>query len=165
MNSNVDLKNYLENQLSALRDLHNILQEEQKAVISLDTDRMGQLNIRKEEIQDRQQSMVAEGRRIISSVAIKMGLPADTSLSRLIERLDRSEQPELMILQKDVVEMAAQVRQAAGENSGLLERFLGTVNESIGFLLRVLNTSNQYGASGSFIPRIQSGAVMLNREA
>ena len=165
MASSIDLKNYLTNQIAALQELHQLLQDEQQAMVALNTTRMDELNQLKEDVQRRQRKIIDEGRQAMNVLAREYGLPPETSLSRLIERLDNSQKPELLVLQKDASEMAIRVRRAAQENQGLLERFLGTVNESLGFLLRVLNTSNQYGSTGGYVPRVQAGAVMINREA
>lgn len=165
MASSIDLKTYLTNQIAALQELYQLLQDEQQAAAALDTVRMDELNRLKEDVQQRQRRIIDEGRQAIAVLAREYGLPPETSLSRLIERFENAQKAELLVLQKDAAEMAARVRQAAQENQGLLERFLGTVNESLGFLLRVLNTSNQYGATGGYVPRVQAGAVMVNREA
>lgn len=164
MASSVDLKTYLTSQVAVLRELGQLLQEEQRAVAALDTGRMDALNLQKEAVQERQRQIIDEGRRVFGLLASSFGLPAETSLSRLIARFDRQQQPELLVLQKEAAEAATRVRSLAHENQGMLERFLGTVNDSLGYLLRVLNTSNQYGASGGYVQRRQDGAVMVSRE-
>ena len=165
MASSIDLKTYLTHQIAALKQLNRLLLDEQQAVASMNTGKMEELNLQKEEVQDHQRRIIEEGRQAITVLAREYGLPADTTLSRLIERFDQKQKAELLVLQKEAAESATKVRLLANENRGMLERFLGTVNESLGFLLRVLNTSNQYGASGSYVQRSQAGAVMVNRKA
>lgn len=165
MAASADLKDYLANQITALEELQQLLQDEQQAVATLDTAKMEVLNQQKEQAQERQRKIIDTGRQTISVLAREYGLPSETTLSRLIERIETQQKAELLVLQKEAAERANRVRVLAHENKGMLERFLGAVDESLGFLLRVLNTSNQYGASGAYVARRQSGAVMVNREA
>jgi len=104
-------------------------------------------------------------RDAIGVLARQLGSTPVKSVSELLPKLPREAAAELAPLQRQVQESGVAVNQLARQNRGMLERFLGTVNESLGFLLRVLNTSNQYGSSGTYIQRTQSGAVMVNREA
>jgi flagellar biosynthesis/type III secretory pathway chaperone len=160
-----EITKYLEEQIATLKELHQLLKEEQQAVAVLNTARMDALNLEKEAVQERQRKLSAAGRKLVETLAQQLKLPIDTPLGQLIAKLDTASRPGLQTLLKQVKDLAAAVQSAANENKGMLERFLGTVNESLGFLLRVLNTSNQYGSTGSYIQRTQAGAVMVNREA
>jgi flagellar biosynthesis/type III secretory pathway chaperone len=160
-----EITTYLEEQIVTLKELHQLLKEEQQAVADLDTARMDALNLQKEAVQERQRKLSAAGRKLVEKLAQQLKLPADTPLGQLIAKLDAGPKSGLQAKLNQVKDLATAVRAAANENKGMLERFLGTVNESLGFLLRVLNTSNQYGSTGSYIQRTQAGAVMVNREA
>lgn len=159
------LKSALQEQLTVFNDLHRLLQEEQQAIVNLDTARMGQLNNQKEPVITRQFQAADALRDAIGSLARQSGVTAVKTVSELLQKLPKETANELAPLQKAVQEAGKVVHELAQYNRGLLEQFLGTVNDSLGFLLRVLNTSNQYGASGNYVQRSQAGAVMVNREA
>jgi len=155
----------LQEQLAVFKELNGLLLEEQEAIANLDTARMDQLNSLKEPVVARQ-FRAADGLRDALAVLSRQvaGTSAKT-VTELLQKLPREAAQEILPLQKAVQEAGNEVQRQAQHNRGLLERFLGTVNDSLGFLLRVLNTSNQYGASGTYIQRAQAGAVMVNREA
>jgi len=68
-------------------------------------------------------------------------------------------------LQQAAKQGGSAVSVLANQNRGMLERFLGVVNESLGFILRILNTSNTYGVRGTYLSNVQAGAVMVSKEA
>ncbi|MGE3551218.1 MAG: flagellar protein FlgN [Geobacter sp.] len=155
----------LQEQLAVFTDLRQLLQEEQQAIMAVDTARMEQLNSLKEPVVMRQFKTADALRDAIGVLARQLGSTPVKSVSELLPKLPREAAAELAPLQRKVQESGVAVNELARQNRGMLERFLGTVNDSLGFLLRVLNTSNQYGAAGTYIQRTQSGAVMVNREA
>lgn len=155
----------LRDQLAVFNDLQQVLQEEQQAIVSLNTARMEQLNSQKEEIVARQFRAADALRDAIGTLARQAGAAQAKTVTELLKALPKEAADQVAPLQKAVQDAGKTVHERAQHNRGLLERFLGTVNESLGFLLRVLNTSNQYGASGTYTPRSQAGAVMVNREA
>jgi hypothetical protein len=126
---------------------------------------MEQLNSQKEPVVARQFRAADALRDAIAGVSRQFGGSPVKTVTDLLQKVPKDVAQELVPLQKAVQEAGAAVHQQAQHNHGLLERFLGTVNDSLGFLLRVLNTSNQYGASGTYVQRTQAGAVMVNREA
>lgn len=155
----------LQEQLAVFTDLRQLLQEEQQAIVALDTARMEQLNLLKEPVVMRQFKTADALRDAIGVLARQAGGTPVKTVSELLPKLPKEAAAELAPLQQKVQETGVAVNQLARQNRGMLERFLGTVNDSLGFLLRVLNTSNQYGSAGTYIQRTQSGAVMVNREA
>jgi len=155
----------LQEQQEVFKDLLRLLQEEQEAIVNLDTAQMEQLNRLKEPVVARQFRAADALRGAIASMARQSGGSTAKTVSELLQVLPRDVAQQLQPLQKAVQEAGKAVHQQAQYNRGLLERFLGTVNDSLGYLLRVLNTSNQYGASGTYVQRAQAGAVMVNREA
>lgn len=155
----------MQEQLAVFEELHKLLQEEQQAIVNLDTGRMDRLNREKEPVMARQFRAADALRDAIAGMARQAGVPPVKTVSELLHKLPKEASYELAPVQKVVQEAGAAVHQLAQYNRGLLEQFLGTVNDSLGYLLRVLNTSNQYGASGTYIQRTQAGAVMVNREA
>lgn len=154
----------LQEQLAVFKELNGLLLEEEAAIVNLDTERMDQLNSLKEPMVARQFRAADGLRALLASTRQAGGQPAK-NVSELVQRLPREAARELATLQQAVQEAGGVVHRQANRNKELLERFLGTVNDSLGFLLQMLNTSNQYGASGTYIQRAQAGAVMVNREA
>jgi len=71
---------------------------------------------------------------------------------------------QLAPLQKQLQEAGSAVKELAVQNRAVLERFLGTINESLGFLTRILNSSSFYGANGTYRTE-RTGAMIVNREA
>ncbi len=159
------LEKALQEQLAVFGDLQRLLGEEQQAVVELDTARMELLNSQKEPVIARQMLAADLLRDAIAGLSRQSGGVAAKNVSELLQRLPRESTKELAALQQAVQESGAAVHRQAQHNRALLEPFLTTVNDSLSFLLRVLNTSNQYGASGSYLQRTQAGAVMVNREA
>jgi len=155
----------LQEQLAVFSELSRLLQEEQEAIVSLDTARMEQLNSLKEPVVARQFRAADGLRDALAGLSRQLGGASVKTVSELLQKLPKEAAKEILPLQQTVQEVANTVHRQAQHNRELLERFLGTVNDSLGFLLRVLNTSNQYGASGTYIQRAQAGAVMVNREA
>ncbi len=145
----VALQAALEEQLAVFTELGTLLQEEQQAIAALDTNRMEQLNRQKEPVVARQFRAVDALRSAMAVLSRQTGGGAAPTLSDLMARLPKDAQMGLAGLQKAVQEAGARVHGLAQENRGMLERFLGTVNDALGYLLRVLNTSNQYGSSGT----------------
>lgn len=155
----------LQEQLAVFQELNGLLVEEHAAIVNLNTARMEQLNSLKEPVVARQFRAADGLRDALAGLSRQVcGVPVKT-VSELLQKLPKEAAKEIKPLQQAVQATGSEVRRQAQHNRGLLERFLGTVNDSLGFLLRVLNTSNQYGASGTYIQRTQAGAVMVNREA
>jgi hypothetical protein len=68
-------------------------------------------------------------------------------------------------LQQSARKSGGAVALLAEQNRVMLERFLGVVNDSLAYILRILNTSNTYGVRGTYLSNTQAGAVMVSREA
>lgn len=159
------LREALQEQLAVCGDLQRLLEDEQQAIVGLDTTRMGQLNSQKEAVIARQMRAADALRDALATLSRQSGGALAQHVSELLPRLPRESAKELAALQQAVQASGAAVQAQAHYNRGLLEPFLATVNDSLAFLLRVLNASNQYGSSGSYLQRAQAGAVMVNREA
>jgi flagellar biosynthesis/type III secretory pathway chaperone len=155
----------LQEQLAVFSELNGLLVEEQQAIVNLDTARMEQLNSQKEAVMARQFRAADGLRDALAGLSRQAGGASAKTVSELLQKLPKEAVQQIQPLQQAVQKAGNELQRQAQHNRGLLERFLGTVNDSLGFLLRVLNTSNQYGASGAYIQRSQAGAVMVNREA
>ncbi|MBV5336826.1 MAG: flagellar export chaperone FlgN [Deltaproteobacteria bacterium] len=126
---------------------------------------METLNGQKELLIVRQRTVSETLRTVMTETARQLGLPTSATLSEIIEKIPVSMKAQVEPLQKAAKLAGSAVSVLANQNRGMLERFLMVVNESLGFILRILNTSNTYGARGTYMSNTQSGAVMINREA
>ncbi len=165
MSVSVELIRYMAMQQASLQELHSLMKDEELAIIALDIEKMQELNILKESAHQRHRSILMEGQQLISSIAKQTGLKQDVRLSQVIEKMEPGLQAELSMLQNGLIEIAGRVKELAKNNRQMLERFLGTVNESLAFILRVLNSSSMYGSSGVYLQQQRTAAMMVNREA
>lgn len=155
----------LSEQLLVAKELQQVLQDEQKAIVTLDTPLMETLNSQKELLVIRQRKVAETLLAVMSETAGQLGLPASATLTEVVAKMPASLQVQLEPVQQQVKQTSAAVSLVASQNKAMLDRFLGVINESLGFILRILNTSNTYGVRGTYLSNIQAGAVMINREA
>ncbi len=154
----------LAEQLAVCAELRKLLLDEQKAMSTLDTSFLEAINSSKEQIVSRQRKATDQLRNVLGRLARHAGIPADSSLSELLNTLPKDAVQQLAPLQKQLQEAGSAVKELAFQNRAVLERFLGTINDSLGFLTRILNSSNFYGANGAY-RKEQTGAMIVNREA
>ncbi len=159
------LSEALTEHLQLLNDLHQTLQDEQKAIVAIDTKLMESLNCHKEQLIVRQRKVTETVQGVMAKTAVQLGLSPSATLSEIVCAMPPEMKIEVQPLQQAIKQAAADVSLLASQNRSLLEKFLGVVNESLSFILRILNTSNIYGRSGTYITNIQAGAVMVNKEA
>jgi flagellar biosynthesis/type III secretory pathway chaperone len=159
------LTEVLTEQLVVLNELQLALQDEQKAIVSLDTALMQAINSQKEQLVNRQRKAAELLRGVLSESAAQYGLPSSATLSEIIEKMPSSMRVQVEPLQQATKQVGSAVSVQANQNRGMLERFLGVVNDSLGFILRILNTSNTYGVRGTYLSNQQAGAVMVSKEA
>ena len=151
--------------IAVTNELQQALQEEQKAIIGLDTTLMNTLNSQKEMLISRHRRVADMLRSVMSETAIQLGLQTSATLSEIIEKMPDAMRSRVQPLQKSVKQVSSTVSILANQNRDMLERFLGVVNESLGFVLKIINTSDTYGARGTYLSNARTGAVMVNREA
>ena len=159
------LTDILSEQLTVFKELQQVLQDEQQAIAKLDTQQMEILNGQKELLVARQRSAAESLRGVMSETAGQFGLPTSVTLSEIIEKMPASMKAQVEPLQKEAKLAGSAVSVLANQNRGMLERFLGVVNDSLGFILRILSTSNTYGVRGTYLSNSQAGAVMVSKEA
>ncbi len=159
------LTDVLIEQTTILKELQQTLQDEQKAIAALDTQLMEALNSQKEQLLSRQRAMTETLHSVLSDTAGQYGLAPTATLSELIEKMPASVKGQVAPLQQTARQAGTAVSVLANQNRAMLERFLGVVNDSLGFILRILNTSNTYGVRGTYLSNTQAGAVMVSKEA
>ncbi|NJD37901.1 MAG: flagellar protein FlgN [Geobacter sp.] len=159
------LTDVLTRQVAVLQELQQVLQQEQKAIVGLDTAEMELLNSRKEELLNRQRTVADTLRQAMTETAAELRLPGSATLTEIIDAMPASAKAQVQPLQQSARQTGSSVSIVAGQNRRMLEQFLGVVNDSLGFILRILNTSNTYGVRGTYLPNHQAGAVMVSKEA
>ena len=159
------LTDVLIEQTKILKELHQTLEDEQKSIAALDTQAMEALNSQKEQLIQRQRLMTETLHGVLSATALQYGLASSSTLSEIIEKMPLSIRGQVEPLQQAARLAGVEVSMLANQNRGMLERFLGVVNDSLGFILRILNTSNTYGVRGTYLSNAQSGAVMVSKDA
>lgn len=159
------LQDVLTEQLAVMKELQQVLQEEQKAIAGLDTVLMDTLNSQKEGLIINQRRIADTMRNTMAETARTLGLPPSATLSEIIEKMSPAMKAQLQPLQQASKQTGSAVSVLANQNRGMLERFLSVVNDSLGFILRILNTSNTYGVRGTYLSNQQAGAVMVSKEA
>lgn len=155
----------LQEQQLVLQELQQVLRDEQQAIVALDTQRMEALNSLKEPLLVRQRAMAEALRQTLTTTVQQLGLPQSTTLSELVAKMPATMRPQLEALQQSAKKSGTAVALLAEQNRAMLERFLGVVNDSLAYILRILNTSNTYGVRGTYLSNTQAGAVMVSREA
>ncbi|MDK9716771.1 MAG: flagellar protein FlgN [Trichlorobacter sp.] len=159
------LTDVLIEQTKILKELQQTLEDEQKAIAALDTQAMEALNNQKEQLIQHQRLMTETLHTVMSETCAQYGLASSATLGELIEKMPISMRGQVEPLQQAVKQAGSIVSLLANQNRSMLERFLGVVNESLGFILRILNTSNTYGVRGTYLSNTQAGAVMVSKEA
>ncbi len=159
------LTDVLIEQTTILKELQQTLQDEQKAIAALDTQLMEALNSQKEQLLSRQRTMTETLHSVLSDTAGQYGLAPSATLGELIEKMPASVKGQVAPLQQTARQTGTAVSVLANQNRAMLERFLGVVNDSLGFILRILNTSNTYGVRGTYLSNTQAGDVMVSKDA
>lgn len=159
------LTDVLTQQVVVLQELQQVLQQEQKAIVGLDADEMELLNSQKEKLLIRQRAVADTLRQTMTETAAELRLPGSATLTEIIDAMPAPMKAQVQPLQHSARQAGASVSVLASQNRGMLERFLSVVNDSLGFILRILSTSNTYGVRGTYLANTQAGAVMVNREA
>lgn len=155
----------LDEQMAVCTDLKQLMLDEQQALIALDTVRMEELNSLKEKMVTRQRKTAESLKEAMGRTAHQAGLSANCSLSELVRKLPQETGKRVKSIQDELLKVGTEVSELAMQNKEMLERFLSTVNNSLGFITKVLNSSNFYGAGGTYLNNDRTGAMIVNREA
>ena len=160
-----ELADTLSMQLTLLKELLALLERETPELAGISLDAMAEINGLKEGLVARIDEHTTPLRQAISEAAINLGLPLDAALGEVAALVGRQGNKEIPRLHKELNRLAERVRQVATLNREIAERFVSTVNNSLDFVIQILNQSSVYGASGGYQRPQVSGAVMINRKA
>ena len=159
------LNDTLATQAALLEELLALLERETPELAGISLDAMTEINGLKEGVVARIDEHTAPLRQAISQTAVSLGLPLDAALGEVAALLGRQGNKEIPRLHRELNRLAERVRRVATLNREIAERFVSTVNNSLDFVVQILNQSSVYGASGGYQRRQVSGAVMINRKA
>ncbi|MBI2354721.1 MAG: flagellar export chaperone FlgN [Deltaproteobacteria bacterium] len=154
----------LSEQQKLLEELLALLVRETGELTGLHIDAMAEINGLKEDVAARIEAHTTQLRQVIGEALAGAGLPPGATLGDLAALMKKQGDTGIPRLHVELNMLAERVRQAAAMNREIAERFAATVNQSLGFLARILNQSNLYGVSGGYQQR-PAGAVMINMEA
>lgn len=153
----------LQTQLSLLEEMCALLDRETTELMNVNLDGMAEINRQKDELASRIEGQTAPFRAALSAAAVELGLPPEATLGSVAAVIG-NRKSEIPRLHRELNEVAHRMKELAGLNRDIAERFAMTVKMSLDFLTRIINQSNVYGASGDYQLR-QTGPVMVNREA
>lgn len=150
--------------LGYFRELEKCLEQETKDLSSINLESIAAINRQKEEIAAKVEARTEVLRRLLNDVSSALGLPADTSLGTLADKLRLRGNLEIPRLHKELNTVAEHNRVLLNLNREIAEKFSASVGNTLELLTKLINQSNTYGASGGYQQR-QAGSVLINREA
>lgn len=131
--------------------LKALLQEEQECMASLD---LAKIEENQQEIvagMERLRLLSEKCREMIACIGGELGIPGNTTLSPIIERLGPQEKKALKEAQESVVGNAQALTGALALHKRLIEDSLNVVGRSVNFFNRLFNPGNTYGVAGSLV--------------
>jgi len=150
--------------LGLFRELGGCLEQETKALSAIDTAAMADINSQKESIAAQIDARTEPLAKLQREVATLLGLPQESSLGKLAEKLRVRGNLEIPRLHRELNAVGERNRQLLEINREIAENFAASVGNTLELLSRLINQSNTYGASGGYQQR-PAGSVLINREA
>ena len=149
----MNLVDVLHARRGSMEEMVQLLARERDAIISCDTERLHEATTRKLEVAAAMEVIDGNCRQVMAREAERLGLPANATLTPIIERCTPAEQAELADLQKKIASLAGEIRQMVDENRRFLGSALTTVNRSLAFFQSRFTVSETYGGSGQMVER------------
>jgi flagellar biosynthesis/type III secretory pathway chaperone len=134
-----------------LSHLKTILEEEREHICRFRSVELEAINRNKEKLIEEIKTVRKCVGTALAECCRKHGLPAESGLTALIERLPEPQKSELSALRDSLVTLSGNIGQLLAANRGLLESGLSILNRSIGFFRRVFSKSDTYGSSGQMM--------------
>ncbi len=138
---------------ASMEEMVRLLSEEREAIITCDTERLHEATSHKLEVAAAMEVLDGNCRQLMALEAERLGLPANATLTPIMERSAPVEQAELTALQKTIASLAAEIRQMVDENRRFLGNSLTTINRSLAFFQSRFTVSETYGGSGQMVER------------
>jgi flagellar biosynthesis/type III secretory pathway chaperone len=133
---------------SALEEFHQLLQEEQRCIVDLDLSGLSTNGESKEKILVQLQTLNGICQEQLRRTGMELGLAADCSLTPLITRAASPVRDTLLKLQNNILDVAGSVNRLNSVNRELLQNSISMTGRSMEFFLKLLQSSDTYGASG-----------------
>lgn len=133
--------------------LKALLQEEQECMASLDLARMEE---NQQEIvlgMERLRGLSEKCQCMIGSIGVDLGMPGNSTLSPILEKLGQPERQALKDAQLAVTGNAQALQGALALHRRLIEDSLNLVGRSVNFFNRLFNPGDTYGVAGSLVSR------------
>jgi len=131
-----------------LQELLDILAEERRSLMQMETARLEDLTFDKQVLHERLQVASCKYRQLLSLLAEAVGVPGATTLSPLLSKLPQPQSGELRELQGRLLKLGRRLEQLGNENERLLSNALSTVNRSLDFFGRIFSRSATYSGNG-----------------
>jgi flagellar biosynthesis/type III secretory pathway chaperone len=147
----------------SMEEMVQLLTVEKEAIIACDTERLQEATARKLEVAAAMEVLDGNCRQLMAREAERLSLPANATLSPIIEKSTPAEQAELAALQKKIATLAGEIRQLADENRRFLGSSLTTINRSLAFFQSRFTVTETYGGSGQMVER-GANSSLLRRE-
>ncbi|MBJ6801199.1 flagellar protein FlgN [Geomonas propionica] len=147
-----------------LDQLQALLQEEQECMTSLD---MARLEQNQQEIaagMERLERLSGQCRQMIASIGADLGMPGNSTLSPIIERLAAPEKEALKEAQQSVTGNARALQGALALHRRLVEDSLNVVGRSVNFFNRLFNPGQTYGGAGAFVNAGRGASGFVSKE-
>ena len=146
-----------------LDDLAATLDEEQRCIVELDLQRLGENGSRKGQIMVRLGQFREEGMKLIRQAGSETGCAETKDLSGLLAGLGVRERARLAPLQQRLVERTRSVERQHENNRRILEKSNGMINSTLSHIVSALGGCGTYGAQGR-VSNSMAGVGLLRRE-
>ncbi len=133
---------------SALEEFRQLLQEEQRCIVDLDLSGLSTNGESKEKILLQLQTLNGICQEHLRRAGMEMGLAADSSLTPLIAKAAPPVRDTLLKLQNSIFDVAGAVNRLNSVNRELLQNSLSMTSRSMEFFLKLLQSTDTYGAGG-----------------
>ncbi|MBU5611493.1 flagellar protein FlgN [Geomonas azotofigens] len=147
-----------------LDQMQALLQEEQECMSSLD---MARLEENQQEIgagMERLAKLSEQCQQMIAAIGTDLGMPGNTTLSPIIERLSAPEKQALKEAQQSVTGNAQALQGALALHRRLIEDSLNVVGRSVNFFNRLFNPGQTYGGAGAFVNAGRGNSGFVSKE-
>lgn len=145
-----DLAHYLREELQEYGEFLVLLDEQQKAILSQDTDTLKEL----EQAIQQQIQLTTDVRTqrtdMVSTLAQLVGMPTDTSLRQILPHFPQAAQPMLTALIEEINALIGKTRKALRQNHILLSR-ASEVTERLLTALNPTPSTKTYTKSGGLV--------------
>ena len=147
-----------------LDQMQALLQEEQECMTSLD---LARLEENQQEItagMERLARLSGQCQEMIAAIGTDLGMPGNSTLSPIIERLGAPEKRALKEAQQSVTGNARALQGALALHRRLIEDSLNVVGRSVNFFNRLFNPGQTYGGAGAFVNAGRGNSGFVSKE-